>query len=769
MSYYIIIDEVALQELVESNIYQSLEFESGEILAEYLSGAEITKPISPRIVPTFSRDCLYMLSSRTPTGYLVIDSKIFDNLPSFSQKQSHKSELITVFQRICRFALKEWKGMSFAFSEMWSPTTGCGVVFPFPKSKNMGFRVTLKRPEEDPRITVRHGDRRLFAFAAGTKEESDPTQEQMRLFKRVFEELGQIRTSLEVQIKIIDKLPTNQGYHPLVLTSPDEKIRYQTYEQWMQRLTKSQKHFVTYYGKLPQRVEGAAGTGKTLSLILRSYHLCKIAEENAEECRVVFIAHTDATKNSTLDAMNTLGEPYYHEHSRFNDLQTIEVFTLQEWCGKLLGSKDLGEAQYLDQDALSAKELRRIILQDIIIKYQSNKAIGKYLSDKFKSIFYDETPEYLAELFQHEIGVMIKGRAAENMDAYLALPMLPYCLPTESSNDRKLVFEIYREYQKELNNSGVFDTDDIVLSTLGRLNTPIWRRRRETEGFDYIIIDETHLFNFNELSLFHYLLKDAATPKITFSIDRSQAPGNRGITSSLVKEVLMNSNSGEESTTKTDVIFRSSPQIVKLAEAITSTGASLFTAFENPFLNATSVITVSDEAISETPIYWKTKSDAEMCFAVSKRLKELCRELKCSKSDVLIVSMTEDMINQMKFEFDQSQQQYVILANRGDLEAVKSGLKRDATILSHPDYVGGLEFKAVLIVGVDEGRVPPTEGVVKEESRHFIEFKACNRLYVSISRARLRVELFYSSQRGSSRLLGHAVDSEALNMQDWPL
>jgi hypothetical protein len=76
--------------------------------------------------------------------------------------------------------------------------------------------------------------------------------------------------------------------------------------------------------------------------------------------------------------------------------------------------------------------------------------------------------------------------------------------------------------------------------------------------------------------------------------------------------------------------------------------------------------------------------------------------------------------------------------------------------------VGGLEFKAVLIVGVDESRVPPTEGIVKEESRHFLEFKACNRLYVAISRARLRVELLMSKERGRSKLLEHAVHVEAI-------
>jgi superfamily I DNA/RNA helicase len=767
MSHLIILDEPAIKEIVESNIYQSREFDSGESLGRALLGDQSAKVVSARIVPTWHKECLYLLNSRIATGYLVIDSEIFKNLPLANGKHSPSDDVINVFQRACRFALKEWNGLSFAFSEMWSPTTGCGVVFPYPKSRHVDFRVTLKRPDPDRRIKARHGEHQLFAFAAGTKDEKNPTADQMRSYKRAFDELGLIRTSLEVQIKKIETTPDDKGYHPLVLSGPpQDKVYHQSYEQWASRLTKTQKDFVTYNGSLPQRVEGAAGTGKTLSLILRAHFLCMQGEAAKEECRVIFIAHSDATRQSTLDAFNSLGEPFYHLRERTNFPQSIELCTLQQWCGAILGSRDLGEAQYLDQDALSAKELRRLLLQDLAEKYQKgDRKLLEYLSEKFRSFFENENPEYLAELLQHEIGVMIKGRATEDLDSYLGLPMLSYCLPTIESNDRRFVYGIYKDYQKQLNSSGVFDTDDIVLSTLGRLNTPIWRRRRKNEGFDYVIIDETHLFNFNELSLFHHLLRCDASVQITFAIDRSQAPGNRGITGSLIREVLIKSPFTEESTARTDVVFRSSPQIVRLAEAITASGATLFTTFENPLHQATSVITASDEAMTSPCVCWESANDEAMCEGVIRRMRQICNELKCRPSEVLIVATTEDLIDLLRTSLKRSGEVFVVLSHRGDLEAVKSGFTKGAVILSHPDYVGGLEFKAVLITGVCEGRLPPTEGLVKEESRHFIQFKACNRLYVAITRARLRAELFYSAQRGRSSLLDHAVQSEAVDVK----
>jgi hypothetical protein len=762
MSHIIIIDEPALKECVESNVYQSRQFEAGDALAKSLSGDHQTASISPRLVPIWKKNVLYLLQSRVETGYLLIDSKVFDALP----EGTHLDDTLLVFQRVCRFALKEWNGLSFSFSEMWSPDTGCGVVFPYPKSKHTKFRVALKQPEVERRLAARHGTKQLFAFSSGFDEESIPTAEQERMYKRALEELSDIRRGLEVEIKRIEAQPADTGYHPLILTdATHQHIRYQTYEEWLKRLTKAQKDFVTSSNERPQRVEGPAGTGKTLALLLRSYHLCKVAQEQGQECRVLFVSHSEATKNATGVAFDALGEPAYHQRSRNAHSQTIELRTLQEWCGQVLGTKEIANSQYLDQDALQAKEMRKLILKDVVVeRVKEDPKSLDYLSPECREFFTSENGDYIAELLQHEIGVMIKGRAAEKLEAYLELPLLDYCLPTKTLNDKRFVFSLYNEYQKQLNQSGVFDTDDIVLSTLGRLNTPIWRRRRLSEGFDAVVIDETHLFNFNELSVFHQLVRDAQKPRIIFSIDRSQAPGERGITTRLVREVL--THSIEETETKTRVVFRCSPAVVRLAEAITSAGATLFTTFENPLFNASTVITAIDDEMAEDTIYWKCRNDHEMCrFAVT-RAKELCNRLKCPASDILIVVATEGLLPELCGELHSNGRRFVQILHRGELETVRRGAREGAYIVSHPDYVGGLEFKAVLIVGVDEGRVPPSEGVIKDESRHFVEFKACNRLYVSVSRARLAVELFYSAQRGPSPLLEHACSVGAIIQRD---
>src|SRR5262249_11123481 len=131
----------------------------------------------------------------------------------------------------------------------------------------------------------------------------------------------------------------------------------------------------------------------------------------------------------------------------------------------------------------------------------------RFASPGFSEFMTSEDLESVVPLFQHEIGVVIKGRAAEDYDTYKKLPAMKYGLPTQTEGDRSFVWRVFNLYREDLISGGQFDTDDVMLSALGQLSTPIWRRRRTREGYDFILIDETHLFNMNELSVFHHLTK----------------------------------------------------------------------------------------------------------------------------------------------------------------------------------------------------------------------------------------------------------------------
>jgi superfamily I DNA/RNA helicase len=764
MTHYILIDESAIRECVEGQIYQSTLFDSGLALARALTGCKDVDAISPRLSIRWDKDTLYLLRSRTKEGYLLMNGEVLENTPQPSGKKDEFGDALHVFQRICRFALKRWNNMSLSGpSEQWLPDKAVGVVFPFPKSKSTGFRVSIATGPPVDRVETRHGSRTLFAYAAGITETQISTDLE-RDYRKAFERLSHIRQGVEAHLTKISEIPSDPGYHPLILrNAPTGPIPYQSYDQWLARLTTEQLNFVTSASQLPQRVEGPAGTGKTLCLMLRAHFMCQAAETANEACRVLFIAHSEATRNAIEILLAAVcGEKYLA--SDRNSPQSIEVHTLQEWCGRFIGERELGRAQYLDQDAMQAKALRKEFLKEIVleVRTQSPQAF-KYLSDECRDFFGNENADYIAELLQHEIGVMIKGRAAEVLESYLALPRVRYGLPVGTDNDKSFVFGIYKRYQKILKEYNSFDTDDIVLSAIGSLDTPIWRRRRPDEGWDAVVVDETHLFNMNELSIFHMLTRRTDNPRIIFSIDRSQAPGERGITTEMVRETL-SPNTETDSNATTKLIFRCSSEIATLAEAVTAAGASLFTTFENPLVDYKTLATSKEEAESSVPIYWECENDSDIVAFVNERHILLRRELRCPASEILIVGTTSELIDRLREEISASGQRCVEILRRGDLEVVQRE-KGDTVFLSHPDYVGGLEFRAVLVAGVDDGRVPPVEGAVKMEAKHFLQFRSCNQLYVTITRARTRVEIFMSRERGKSPLLEHALSTSALMLQ----
>ena len=80
-----------------------------------------------------------------------------------------------------------------------------------------------------------------------------------------------------------------------------------------------------------------------------------------------------------------------------------------------------------------------------------------------------------------------------------------------------------------------------------------------------------------------------------------------------------------------------------------------------------------------------------------------------------------------------------------------------------PYAINGLEFHAVVLLGVDEGRLPQTTGT-GDISQHFLKYSAYNMLYLS-SRAKYRVTIMGSELKGESSCLEHAIKAETIHVK----
>jgi superfamily I DNA/RNA helicase len=135
-----------------------------------------------------------------------------------------------------------------------------------------------------------------------------------------------------------------------------------------------------------------------------------------------------------------------------------------------------------------------------------------------------------------------------------------------------------------------------------------------------------------------------------------------------------------------------------------------------------------------------------------------------SRGDIAIVLFSDELFHAMVKLANEHNKPVELLKHRGDYEVVRRAQTNGRFVLSLADYVGGLEFDGVVLVGVDEGRVPPFAEAHHAQSRAYMSFASHNRLYVAITRARYQVTVLGVKERGSSKILKAAFAAGAITV-----
>lgn len=764
---YLAIEMAAIDELVSDRFLQSVEFEAGKSLAGVVTGQVPTANLSAKLSVNRIDDGTFVTLSSVDleSRYLIVDveqSGIFSGISD--------ADALFLLQKLMRFAKKIWQGLTLNFAERIFSGTTKAVLFPFRGYAPSPYRITLERDPWGDRLAKRgHRGNFLLAYKAG-HEGGDAAREtaELKNFRKAYEALPTLRERLQASARenVTIKPNVNQLH---VLELGDSHLSssslFRSFQDWLPLLTTQQRRFVDEQIVGPYRIEGAAGTGKTLSLMLKAIQALQSAQLENRELHLVFVTHSDATKRSIEEVLSVIDAHTFTGADRKTTARTLKVCTLSELCAEEL-RQSISETEFIDRDAMESKGLQLLYISEALSSAMKDDLPSheRFLSPPLLEFLRSEEPWNIAEMLQHEISVIIKGRAAEDLNRYKKLPPLKYGLPIANDADKGFIFTVFRLYQDRLGKVGQFDTDDVVLTAIGQLDTPIWRRRRLREGYDAIFIDETHLFNINELHLFHFFTKQEGPYPIIYSVDRSQAVGDRGWTSSDIAQSLITDGGGvvDEREERVKTVFRSSPEIVNLAFSVVSSGATLFTNFDNPLDAAGSAFTEAEERLTAQPSYLALANDDVMVEFAFSRAEQLHRELGCKRSEVLLVALDEELVSRLASFATDKNKAHLLLKRRGDALAVEVASLKGQFVIAHADYVGGLEFAAVILVGIDNGRVPPAGEDVVDSSKQFLSYAAHNRLYVAISRARYRVEILGEKARGPSKLIVPAINGGVL-------
>jgi superfamily I DNA/RNA helicase len=739
---YIAIERQTAIAMVNTRQLQSTEYDEGEQLVNIIRGVNDAESFT---VPSYkTANGIIFTSDITNDECLVFDLELFKGF-----EVSTDDECLTIIQKTLRTAIKSWSNIPFGSTEV--NRQEIGLIILFPHSFSNGYhRVVIDKKPDSRRQEKRNGKHLLVFAYAKAEVNSQPSYTNFRKFLEEVKTVKAIKNAAERSIQSpIQVSSLVDEFSPV-----DPRIGFET---WKKLLTNAQKGFVLsdYFGA--SRLEGPAGTGKTLCLILKSIQAA--LSEGFNDKKVMFITHSTATK---LQVMEIIEANISAEQKIYIDKHCpINVFTLQEWCLEKIGGQ-IEESELLDKDAESSKGYQQMLVEESWVEFL-NKDFGTYSKlisrDLAMALESSDSASVIASLM-HEISEVIKGRASQKIDAYKKIDYSSHALPIHSDADAECVFSIYVTYQKKLEVVGNFDSDDIVISALNQLDSPIWRRRKNKEGYDFVFIDETHLFNLNELSVIHHILKESALTHVTYSIDRSQSIAN----SSLSKEQLdlfFRTESNQELKT----VFRSSPDIIKLAFTILSSGSGFFTSLENPLDNTESSFTQEDEGRSLSPLLITYANDEQVVNMAFKEVDLLADQIKSSKSRICIIPCNEVILSKMVRLVSELNKPCEIILKRGDGVSQRKAERGGKYLISGIDYVGGLEFDGVVIVGCDKGNFPATDERTAN-ARHFIKHASYNRLYVAITRAKFGVTILSSRGRGVSEILEPALANKSICIEE---
>lgn len=764
---FICFDEGACSEIMSERVFQSPEFELGKLLVSVLRGTTKKAQLSYRCVVVSAADGTYVLTpGKGLQNYIVIDVEEAANLLKLDD-----SGLILTLQKTIRFATKYWLGLKPSVNERLI-SNNKAIVFPYPIGMQTALRASIDRSPDEKRRTSRDANKALLLYKFSDNEGGGPSETpRVTNFRKAWEGRGDAYVLAKKHLE--DVAVNRNGSNSLIVTELRDanmpRVVDAGLDGWLKVLTTSQLAFVNSPLIVPHRIEGPAGTGKTLCLVLKALKTVKDAESEGQPHQALFVAHSEPTRRTieNLFAMNDGQDFMSTDFELLSKPQSIKVTTLQELCAHLL-KREISESELVDRDAYESKLVQRLyaiegVERALRDEYESHVP---YLSDSFRKFLVETEHWAIAEMLQHEISVQIKGRADQDLSKYKNLERLKIGLPVETEGDKTFAYLMYQKYQAELEAAAQFDTDDVVLSAISQLNTPIWRRRRSKEGFNSIFIDETHLFNVNELSVFHRLTKSELQQPIAYSVDRSQALGDRGWTDLSFEAAFDPSGTiGQSDPTRIRSVFRCSPDIVDLAFSVTSSGATLFTNFHNPLTASVSAFTAEEERKSKKPEYIYFASDDSMLAGAFERADALARDMQVQKADVAVIVFGDELFARCQ-EFAKSTRKPVeVVKSRGDLEAVTRAKNSGRFVLTAPEFVGGLEFAGVVLVGVDGGRVPPKgSGLEFEPSQNFLNYAAHQRLYVAITRARFRVEILGNKARKASDILQSSIAAGLLEI-----
>jgi hypothetical protein len=251
-----------------------------------------------------------------------------------------------------------------------------------------------------------------------------------------------------------------------IRTALVEGLRRAPIDDWMAFLHPEQARVVrrTYAG--PVRIRGAAGTGKTVVALHRAAHIARTTG-----ARVLITTYV-RTLPKVMEAQMRRLAPDVADRIDIRSVHGFAYDVLTSRRGPI---------------AIEAETADRIF-KDLWDRVGKDSPLGRI----------DPTPGY----WQDEVRYVLKGRGLTDFPQYAALPRPGRFRPLDT-DQRALVWNLYREYELALQEAGIFDWEDVILEAEASL------AEQPITGYSAVIVDEAQDLSCAMIRMLHRLAGDA--------------------------------------------------------------------------------------------------------------------------------------------------------------------------------------------------------------------------------------------------------------------
>lgn len=539
-------------------------------------------------------------------------------------------------------------------------------------------------------------------------------------------------------------------------SNPDD----QSFAGWLAAASDEQRDFIESAVDRSMRLMGPAGSGKTLALTLKAVRESLKRRESGTALRALLVTHSWSLAAQISDNVDALG---------LGKIDELEIFPLLEIAQNMLPSPVTTQLdlKVLGDDSLSGKQAQLDQILDVLDDFRETewitfrRGVREQLRERLDSAD-SEIRHGLAWDLLIEFGSVIGAAGifpgAGSARKYRATPRSAWMLELETEEDFTVVFHLYERYMTALDQRGLVTSDQVLADFLGYLVSHQWNRLRKSAGYDLVFVDEFHLFSPLERRVLHFLTRDSSVyPRIFMAMDPRQSASESIIGENadatrpgdtLDADVELGDVQNYELTT----VHRFTPQILELVKHVHHEFPTLGFGADWS-VDLSKVDSGKDAGPIPRLIRAGTRGGEE--GDIVRAVHDLYSRGRMALAVVdprqwgRFSSLAAEIGKSSKFSVSS-------VGGRSDIDGV--GYRRHGLVVASAEYLAGLQFDSVLIVGMPDVR---NGGVATLESSRLLSL-----LYLAISRAEREVRIFVNSEDGpEAEVLSRAVDFGLLDSQ----